>query len=514
MTYPKLWPVGGHPEGEAKVRQLKKLSPKWLRASGPGWVAEKQAKLSNVKYGGEGGMYSASALYYNDTSPKRFQFWFSPASTRGKMKYRDALEINIGTDFNTYTDSVAVFADGKGKVIAFDNTEEHGPLIRETRIGRKWKITEPLISPPSFGDAKYIDGALCVLGVYGATLFKSYPAEDWSAGYSYSHPLEGRTQKAYLRPLRYANFTPKTMVIWCSNGGLEGTDSRPKFYRTEDEGTTWSLVPNTDALFHPDDLNRYVSSPIDDYFVTETKIAQFVPVSLTKALVVTHGGLFYSNARTIITLFDFATGQVVKQENVYYKDGYGQTLRNENADIVALVGQGSWVYRKWRGGPDPFLRDDGTTDFAITPEYFLATDFWAKETPIAMPPADKPHFALGKAYGDPYGPLIEVFSAWYAKGAWMYVVADGFRRELWRASGELLENHKRIAVLSEPVVRDGVLDTNGITDVGWLFNGLSWYREFTSVRLIGAPNAPAPVSIGYPWADDSRFSAPAWWTES
>lgn len=51
MTYPKLWPVGGHPEGEAKVRQLNKLGPKWLRASGPGWVAEKQNKLSNVKYG-------------------------------------------------------------------------------------------------------------------------------------------------------------------------------------------------------------------------------------------------------------------------------------------------------------------------------------------------------------------------------------------------------------------------------------------------------------------------------
>lgn len=51
MTYPKLWPVGGHPEGEAKVRQLKKLAPKWLRASGPGWVAEKQGALSNVKYG-------------------------------------------------------------------------------------------------------------------------------------------------------------------------------------------------------------------------------------------------------------------------------------------------------------------------------------------------------------------------------------------------------------------------------------------------------------------------------
>ena len=52
MTYPKLWPVGGHPEGEAKVRQLNKLSPKWLRASGPGWVAEKQGALSNVKHGG------------------------------------------------------------------------------------------------------------------------------------------------------------------------------------------------------------------------------------------------------------------------------------------------------------------------------------------------------------------------------------------------------------------------------------------------------------------------------
>ncbi len=58
MTYPKLWPVGGHPEGEAKVRQLKKLGPKWLRASGPGWVAEKQNKLSNVKHGGEAEFYT------------------------------------------------------------------------------------------------------------------------------------------------------------------------------------------------------------------------------------------------------------------------------------------------------------------------------------------------------------------------------------------------------------------------------------------------------------------------
>ena len=53
--YPKSWPVGGHPEAEAKVRQLQKIGSKWLRASGPGWVAEKQNKLSNVKHEEGGG---------------------------------------------------------------------------------------------------------------------------------------------------------------------------------------------------------------------------------------------------------------------------------------------------------------------------------------------------------------------------------------------------------------------------------------------------------------------------
>lgn len=55
--YPKSWPVGGHPEAEAKVRQLQKAGSRWLRASGPGWVAEKQSKLSNIKFGGEDGVF-------------------------------------------------------------------------------------------------------------------------------------------------------------------------------------------------------------------------------------------------------------------------------------------------------------------------------------------------------------------------------------------------------------------------------------------------------------------------
>lgn len=40
------------------MRQLNKLGPKWLRASGPGWVAEKQGAQSNVKYGGAQGFYA------------------------------------------------------------------------------------------------------------------------------------------------------------------------------------------------------------------------------------------------------------------------------------------------------------------------------------------------------------------------------------------------------------------------------------------------------------------------
>ncbi len=46
---PKLWPLGVYPEAEAKVRQLQKVGTKWLRASGPGWVAEKQDRFSNIK---------------------------------------------------------------------------------------------------------------------------------------------------------------------------------------------------------------------------------------------------------------------------------------------------------------------------------------------------------------------------------------------------------------------------------------------------------------------------------
>lgn len=47
---PKLWPLGVYPEAEAKVRQLQKVGTKWLRASGPGWVAEKQDRFSNIKF--------------------------------------------------------------------------------------------------------------------------------------------------------------------------------------------------------------------------------------------------------------------------------------------------------------------------------------------------------------------------------------------------------------------------------------------------------------------------------
>lgn len=55
--YPKSWPVGGSPVAESKVRQLKKLSAPWLRASGDGWVAEKQGARSNVKVQGEGAWF-------------------------------------------------------------------------------------------------------------------------------------------------------------------------------------------------------------------------------------------------------------------------------------------------------------------------------------------------------------------------------------------------------------------------------------------------------------------------
>lgn len=55
--YPKMWPVGGHPEGEAKVRQLQALDLPWARASGPGWVAEKQGDFANVKYGEKNRLY-------------------------------------------------------------------------------------------------------------------------------------------------------------------------------------------------------------------------------------------------------------------------------------------------------------------------------------------------------------------------------------------------------------------------------------------------------------------------
>lgn len=55
--YPKSWPVGGHPVAEAKVRQMQKLSAPWLRASGDGWVAEKQGRRSSVKIRGEGAWF-------------------------------------------------------------------------------------------------------------------------------------------------------------------------------------------------------------------------------------------------------------------------------------------------------------------------------------------------------------------------------------------------------------------------------------------------------------------------
>lgn len=55
--YPKSWPVGGHPVAEAKVRQMQKLSAPWLRASGDGWVAEKQGSRSSVKIRGEGAWF-------------------------------------------------------------------------------------------------------------------------------------------------------------------------------------------------------------------------------------------------------------------------------------------------------------------------------------------------------------------------------------------------------------------------------------------------------------------------
>lgn len=54
--YPKLWGRSSA-VGEAKVRQLQKVGTPWLRASGPGFVAEKQSKLSNVKTHDERGIW-------------------------------------------------------------------------------------------------------------------------------------------------------------------------------------------------------------------------------------------------------------------------------------------------------------------------------------------------------------------------------------------------------------------------------------------------------------------------
>ena len=92
MKYPKLWPVGGHPEGEAKVRQLNKLGPKWLRASGPGWVAEKQNKLSNVKHGGSPQFYAygwGRARFVNTISADdRYWEWGTDPLYDGMWKER------------------------------------------------------------------------------------------------------------------------------------------------------------------------------------------------------------------------------------------------------------------------------------------------------------------------------------------------------------------------------------------------------------------------------------------
>ena len=89
--YPKSWPVGGHPEAEAKVRQLQKSDSPWLRASGPGWVAEKQGALSNVKVE-EGGPFVVlswvEGFYDYDTNitPVQNHWVILDASTLQELK--------------------------------------------------------------------------------------------------------------------------------------------------------------------------------------------------------------------------------------------------------------------------------------------------------------------------------------------------------------------------------------------------------------------------------------------
>lgn len=511
MTYPKLWPVGGHPEGEAKVRQLKKLSPKWLRASGIGWVAEKQNTLSNVKYGGGGGMYSASFESWNDGSPKSMKVWIAQKE-RGFIDHKEALRLSFLAGETQYYDSLVVLCDGVGRVYCLDNASSaDGGVLRKTRFGGKW-TSEDTLWLPAGGIPIRKNGALGILASSGAILYMAFASSGWVGIEDYNHPLKSRVQKFYARPLRAYVFSPDVWVICCSEGGIDGLGSYPKFYRTEDGGLSWSLVSGTDALFSPADLNRYnATASIQDTVPTEGSIVQVIPVSATKAVVVVKGDL--SPAQDRMTLFDFATGSVVKQEIL--TGGPGQALFGHSLEVVALIGSGSWVIRRWTG--ETFDRGDGWTDYRYIPTYALVTGFWVSEQPIDRPPAESDFFYLGDAYGEPYGPNLIPFSAWYRSGAWLYVVMDGKRRELWKATGESLETHRRLCVLSEPRVRpEGGMNTNGIAYDGWYLTRYTgeWQRELVSVQRTGAPNAPAPLGNYYPWRLDARFAAPAWWFES
>lgn len=510
MTYPKLWPVGGHPEGEAKVRQLKKLSPKWLRASGPGWVSEKQAKLSNVKYGGEGGLYSASFYEYTDGSPKGMKVWISQRE-RGAIPYKAALSLSFAPGDTDYSDSLTVVADAAGRVYCLDNTSRaDGGVLRKTRFGGSWSSSDTFFLPSGGIPIRLAEGFGLLQNV-GASLYFTFAKGGWVNSVDIPNPLSGRVQKYYSRPLRAYVFSANTWVICCSEGGINGAGSHPKFYRTEDAGLSWVLVPNTDGLFNPADLNRYNNTiGIEDTVPTELSIVQVVPVSSSKAVVTVDGDL--GDGQTRMALFDFATGSVVKQEILV--GGPGQALFGHSLEVVALIGQGRWVIRRWTG--ETFDRGDGWIDYRYIPTYALATDFWSNEQPIGRPPGESDFFYLGDAYGDPYGPNLVPFSAWYRAGAWLYVVMDGKRRELWAAYGDLLEEHRRICVLSEPkVTAGGGIDTNGIEYDGW-YQGQpgQWYRELTSVQRTGTPGVLTPVGNYYPWVLDAAFPPPAWWTES
>ena len=505
MTFPKLWPVGGHPEGEAKVRQLKKLSPKWLRASGPGWVAEKQGALSNVKYGAEGGLYSVGFYVYNQALLRLRKIWMSQKE-RGRMRHKEALDLVVPIESAVLGNETIVLCDGVGKLTTLEDTTVDGKVVRTTRLGGAWKSTETefLSIPGAVGQLLYVNGLQLLYGE-GRFLYVASESTGWVSAGVVNHPLQSATWGYYERAIGVTVFTPTVWVVHGSDKAGRAPACNPKFYRTEDAGASWSLVPGTDALFSPGDFDRY-NLDQDDTYPVERTLVQIVPVSATKAVVAVHGEAAPASDR--LTLFDFATGTVVRQE--VDANPVGQSLFNHGLEVVAVVGAGSWVYRKWTG--QEFLRPDNSPDFRYDPTYFLARDFWQSEVAIVAAPATDPHYYVGEVYGDPIGPKITPFSAWYEPGKWLYLVMDGKRRELWVASGENLETHRRRTVLTEP---DEAGD-NGVEQPDWMlsFNGGGWHREFKSVSKLGAFGAMAAITNDYPWRTDARVSPPTWWLES